>query len=70
MQALEKKLEENSHMERHMERLQQDLLAIDKEKNQSLVKLNKAEQHIQVLTATMDTLSAVSTDSPDTLFQQ
>jgi uncharacterized protein YoxC len=70
MQALEKKLEENSHMERHMERLQQDLLAIDKEKNQSLAKLNKAEQHIQVLTATMDTLSAVSTGSPDTLFQQ
>jgi uncharacterized protein YoxC len=68
MQALEKRLEENLHMERHMEHLQQDLLVIDQEKNQILAKLNKAEQHIEVLTATVDTLSAVS--SVETLFQR
>jgi hypothetical protein len=61
MQALEKRIEENLHMERHVEHLKQDLLVSDKEKNQSLAKLDKAERHIQVLTATMDTLSAVST---------
>ncbi|XP_069685146.1 calcium-binding and coiled-coil domain-containing protein 1-like isoform X1 [Periplaneta americana] len=56
--ALEKRLEENLHMERHVERLQKDLLALDTEKNQSVAKLKKVEQHIQVLTATVDTLSA------------
>jgi hypothetical protein len=47
-------------MECHVEYLKRDLLACDKEKNESLAKLNKAEQHIQVLTATMDTLTTVS----------
>jgi hypothetical protein len=47
-------------MERHVEWLKCDLLARDKERNESLAKLNKAEQHIQVLTATMDTLAVVS----------
>lgn len=57
-QMLEKRLEENLHVERHVQRLKQDLLALDAEKNQSLAKLNKAEQHITVLSATVDTLSA------------
>ena len=59
-QVLEKKLEETLHVDRHVHRLKQDLLALDAEKNQSLAKLNKAEHHITVLTATVDTLSAVS----------
>ena len=60
IQVLEKRLEDTLHVERHVQRLQQDMLALDVEKNQSLAKLNKAEQHITVLTATVDTLSAVS----------
>jgi hypothetical protein len=56
MQSLEKKLEDNMHVEW----LKRDLLACDKEKNDSLAKLNKAERHIQILTATMDTLTTVS----------
>jgi len=60
MQALDKKLEDNSHIEHQVEQLQQDLCVSDKEKNQTVSKLNKAEQHIRVLTATVDTLSAVS----------
>jgi hypothetical protein len=43
-----------------MERLKCDLLACDKEKNESVAKLKKAVQHIQILTATMDTITAVS----------
>jgi len=60
MQVLDKKLEDNSHIEHQVEQLQQDLCVSDKEKNQTVSKLNKAEQHIRVLTATVDTLSAVS----------
>jgi hypothetical protein len=60
LQALDKKLEGNSHIERQVEQLQQDLCVSDKEKNQIDSKLNKAEEHIRVLTATVDTLSAVS----------
>jgi hypothetical protein len=60
MQALDKKLEDNSHIEHQVEQLQQDLCASDKEKNQTVSMLNKAEQHIRVLTATVDALSAVS----------
>ena len=60
MQVLDKKLEDNSHIERQVEQLQQDLCASDKEKNQTVSKLNKAEQHIRVLAATVDALSAVS----------
>lgn len=56
--ASDKKLEDNSHIERQVEQLQQDLCVSDKEKNQTVSKLNKAEQHIRVLTATVDTLSA------------
>jgi len=56
--VLDKKLEDNSHIERQVEQLQQDLCASDKEKNQTVSKLNKAEQHIRVLTATVDALSA------------
>jgi hypothetical protein len=47
-------------MECHLERLKRDLLASDKEKNDSFVKLKKAEQRIQVLTSAMDTVTAVS----------
>jgi hypothetical protein len=57
---LEKKLEDNSHFEHQVEQLLQDLLVSDKEKSQTVSKLKKAEQEIQVLTATVDTLSAVS----------
>lgn len=60
MQMLDKKLEDNSHIELQVEKLQQDLCASDKEKNQTVAKLNKAEQHIRMLTATVDALSAVS----------
>lgn len=67
-QALEEKLEDNLHMKHHVEQLLQDLLAADREKNQSLAKLIKAEQHIEILTATVDTLSAVS--SLQVLFQR
>jgi len=56
--ALDKKLEDYSHIERQVEQLQQDLCASDKDKNQTVSKLNKAEQHIQMLTATVDALSA------------
>lgn len=48
-------------MECHVERLKRDLLTSDKEKNESFAMLSKAEQRIQVLTATMDTLTTVST---------
>ncbi|KAJ9595100.1 hypothetical protein L9F63_013626, partial [Diploptera punctata] len=57
-QELEERLDKTLHVERHVQRLNEDLVALDAEKNQSLVKLNKAEQHITVLTATVDTLSA------------
>jgi hypothetical protein len=60
MQALDKKLEDNSRIERQVVQLQQDLCVSDKEKNQTVSRLNKAEEHIRVLTATVDTLSAVS----------
>jgi rRNA processing protein Krr1/Pno1 len=60
MQALDKKVEDNSHIELQVEQLQQDLCVCDKEKNQTVSKLNKAEQHIRMLAATVDTLSAVS----------
>jgi len=60
MQALDEKLEDNSHIERQVEQLQQDLSVSDKEKNQTVTKLNRAEQHIRMLTATVDSLSAVS----------
>jgi len=56
--TLDKKLEDNSHIELQVEQLQQDLCASDKEKNQTVSRLNKAEQHIRMLTATVDTLSA------------
>jgi hypothetical protein len=57
MQALDKKLEGNS---RQVEQLQQDLCVSDKDRNQIVSKLNKAEEQIRVLTATVDTLSTVS----------
>ncbi|XP_021919020.1 tax1-binding protein 1 homolog isoform X1 [Zootermopsis nevadensis] len=57
-QGLEDGLEENLRMERYVECLKQDLLVNDKEKNQCLARLNKAEHDVQVLTATVDTLSA------------
>lgn len=60
MQGLEDGLEENLRMERYVKCLKQDLLVNDKEKNQCLARLNKAEHDVQVLTATVDTLSAVS----------
>jgi hypothetical protein len=60
MQTVEKKLEDNMCFVHQVEQLQQDLLVSDEEKSQIVSKLNKAEQHIQVLTATVDTLSAVS----------
>jgi len=56
--TLDKKLEDNSHIELQVEQLQQDLCASDKEKNQTVSKLSKAEQHIRMLTATVDALSA------------
>jgi chromosome segregation ATPase len=56
--ALDEKLEDNSHIERQVEQLQQDLSVSDKEKNQTVTKLNRAEQHIRMLTATVDSLSA------------
>nr|CAD7443451.1 unnamed protein product [Timema bartmani] len=57
-QSLEKKFADMAHMERHMSRLQQNLLSIDTDKNDAEMKLRKAESHIQVLTATVDTLAS------------
>nr|CAD7200559.1 unnamed protein product [Timema douglasi] len=57
-QSLEKKFADMAHMERHMSRLQQNMLSIDTDKNDAEMKLRKAESHIQVLTATVDTLAS------------
>ena len=65
MQALEKMMEGSSQVEHQVEQLQQDLLVSEKERSQAVAKLFKAEQHIEVLTATVDTLSAVSNVQTD-----
>nr|CAD7397516.1 unnamed protein product [Timema poppensis] len=57
-QSLEKKFADMAHMERHMSRLQQNMLSIDTDKNDAEMKLRKAESHIQVLIATVDTLAS------------